>query len=106
MPHFKYTAKSSDGKTVNGTLEAHDKKTLVQPILNHLQIGISLSYVLLSDCPQEKMLTVISVLHDLRALEPLRKNLPHVYSAVVKRAMISEAGRFYLLDTINGYSNA
>lgn len=90
-------------KTLNVEL---NKKNLVQPILNHLQIGISLSYVLLSDCPQEKMLTVISVLHDLRALEPLRKNLPHVYSAVVKRAMISEAGRFYLLDTINGYSNA
>ena len=90
-------------KTLNVEL---NKKNLVQPILNHLQIGISLSYVLLSDCPQEKMHTDISVLHDLRALEPLRKNLPHVYSAVVKRAMISEAGRFYLLDTINGYSNA
>lgn len=82
------------------------KKNLVQPILNHLQIGISLSYVLLSDCQQDRMHTDISVLHDLRALEPLRKNLPHVYSALVKRAMISEAGRFYLLDTINGYSNA
>jgi hypothetical protein len=52
------------------------------------------------------MFTDISVLHDLRALEPLRKNLPHVYSAVVKRAVISEAGKFYLLDSINGYSNA
>ena len=90
-------------KTLNVELT---KKNLVQPILNHLQIGISLSYVMLSDCQQDKMHTDISVLHDLRALEPLRKNLPHVYSAVVKRAMISEAGRFYLLDTINGYSNA
>ena len=89
-------------KTLNVELT---KKNLVQPILNHLQIGISLSYVLLSECRQDKMHTDISVLHDLRALEPLRKNLPHVYSAVVKRAMISEAGRFYLLDTINGYSN-
>ena len=90
-------------KTLNVELT---KKNLVQPILNHLQIGISLSYVLLSECRQDKMHTDISVLHDLRALEPLRKNLPHVYSAVVERAMISEAGRFYLLDTINGYSNA
>ena len=90
-------------KTLNVELT---KKNLVQPILNHLQIGISLSYVMLSDCQQDKMHTDISVLHDLRALEPLRKNLPHVYLAVVERAMISEAGRFYLLDTINGYSNA
>jgi hypothetical protein len=52
------------------------------------------------------MHTDISVLHDLRALEPLRKNLPHVYSAVVKQATVSEAGRFYLLDSINGYNNA
>jgi len=90
-------------KTLNLEL---NKKNLVQPILNHLQIGVSLSYILLSDCQQDRMHTDISVLHDLRALEPLRKNLPHVYSAVVKRAMISEAGRFYLLDSINGYSHA
>ena len=83
-----------------------NKKNLIQPILNYLQIGISLSYILLSDSHRDRMHTDISVLHDLRALEPLRKNLPHVYSAVVKRAMISEVGRFYLLDSINGYSNA
>ena len=83
-----------------------NKKNLIQPILNHLQIGISLSYIMLSDSEQDRMHTDISILHDMRALEPLRKNLPHVYSEVEKRAMISEAGRFYLLDSINGTSNA
>ena len=90
-------------KTLNLEL---NKKNLIQPILNHLQIGISLSYILLSDSEQDRMHTDISILHDLRALEPLRKNLPHVYSELEKRAMISEAGRFYLLDSINGTSNA
>ena len=90
-------------KTLNVEL---NKKNLIQPILNHLQIGISLSYILLSDASQDRMHTDISVLHDLRALEPLRKNLPHVYSAVVKQATVSEAGRYYLLDSINGYNNA
>ncbi|MEE4261089.1 MAG: hypothetical protein V2I56_00240 [Desulfobacteraceae bacterium] len=90
-------------KTLNVEL---NKKTLIQPILNHLQIGISLSYIMLSDRQQARMHTDVSVLHDLRALEPLRKNLPHVYSAVVKQATVSEAGNFYLLDSINGYSNA
>ena len=90
-------------KTLNVEL---NKKNLIKPILNYLQIGVSLSYILLSDCHRDRMHTDISVLHDLRALEPLRKNLPHVYSAVVKQAVISEAGRFYLLDSINGYSNA
>ena len=61
-----------------------NQKNLIKPILNYLQIGISLSYILLSDCQEDRMFTDISVLHDLRALEPLRKNLPHVYSAVVK----------------------
>jgi hypothetical protein len=89
-------------KTLNVEL---NKKNLIQPILNHLQIGISLSYILLSDGRQDRMHTDISVLHDLRALEPLRDNLPRVYSAVVKRATVSEAGRFYLLDSINGYNN-
>ncbi len=83
-----------------------NKKNLIQPILNHLQIGISLSYILLSDSEQDRMHTDISILHDLRALEPLRKNLPRVYFELEKRAMISEAGRFYLLDSINGTSNA
>jgi hypothetical protein len=82
------------------------KKNLIQPILNHLQIGISLSYILLSDSNQDRMHTDISILHDLRALEPLRKNLPHLYFEFEKRAMISEAGKFYLLDSINGTSNA
>ncbi len=83
-----------------------NKKNLIQPILNHLQIGISLSYIMLSDIEQDRMHTDISILHDLRALEPLRKNLPHLYSEFEKRAMISEAGRFYLLDSINGTSHA
>jgi hypothetical protein len=83
-----------------------NKKNLIRPVLNHLQIGISLSYILLSDSDQDIMHTDISILHDLRALEPLRKNLPHVYSELEKRAIMTEAGRFYLLDSINGTINA
>ena len=90
-------------KTLNVAL---DQRNLIKPILNYLQMGVSLNYVLQTDYQDDRMLTNISVLHDFRALEPLRKNLPNVYSAMLKRAFISEAGRYYLLDTINGYSNA
>ena len=83
-----------------------NQSNLIKPILNYLQIGVSLHYILLADCQEDRMLTHISVLHDFRALETLRKNLPHVYSAMLKRAFVTEAGRFYLLDSINGYSNA
>ena len=51
------------------------------------------------------MITLISVLHDLRALELLRKNLPQVYHEIEKRVGVSEAGRFYLLDSIEGCNN-
>jgi hypothetical protein len=83
-----------------------EQKNLIKPILNYLQTGISLNYMLPTDCQEDRMLTNISVLHDFRALEPLRKNLPSVYSAMLKQAFISEAGRYYLLDSINGYSDA
>jgi len=83
-----------------------NQKNLVKPLLNYLQIGISLNYVLFDDEQGEQMFTHITVLHDIRALEPLGKNLPEVYAQMRRRAFDSEAGRFYLLDSINGYSNA
>ena len=83
-----------------------DQRNLIKPVLNYLQTGISLNYMLPTDCQEDRMLTNISVLHDFRALEPLRKNLPSVYSAMLKQAFNSEAGRYYLLDSINGYSDA
>jgi hypothetical protein len=83
-----------------------EQKNLIKPILNYLQTGISLNYMLPTDCQEDRMLTNISVLHDFRALESIRKNLPSVYSAMLKQAFNSEAGRYYLLDSINGYSDA
>jgi hypothetical protein len=48
----------------------------------------------------------MSILHDLRALEPLRKSLPALYAEMSKRAFTAEAGRFYLLDSITGAAHA
>lgn len=81
------------------------QRNLVMPSLNYLLIGVSLNYVPLSDSGENRMCTHISILHDLRALESLKNNLPQVYSEISKGAFISEAGRFYLLDTIEGHSN-
>ena len=83
-----------------------NQRNLIKPILNYLQIGVSLSYVSLADPAENRMFTQVSVLHDFRALEPLRRNLPQVYTEMSKRASITEAGRYYLLDSINGYCNA
>jgi len=103
-------AKSPLPAIYQDVLGSHDagsnQLNLIRPILNYLQIGISLNYMLASDERDDRMFTHISVLHDLRALEPLRKNLPDVYAAVAKQGFIADTGRYYLLDSINGYKNA
>jgi hypothetical protein len=53
-----------------------------------------------------KLCTDISIMQDFRILESIKDNMPHLYSELSKRAAISEAGKFYLLDTIRGYKNA
>ncbi|MBW2410680.1 MAG: hypothetical protein JRF72_12840 [Deltaproteobacteria bacterium] len=82
------------------------QRNLVKPSLNYLLIGVSLNYVPLTDAGEDQLVTHISVLHDLRALESLKSNLPQVYSEISKSAFNSEAGRYYLLDSIEGHSNA
>ena len=84
----------------------YNQKNLIKPILNYLQIGVSFNYVPLSDTGDDRLCTHISVLHDFRALEPLKKNLPQVYSEMSKKAFVTDTGRYYLLDSIRGYSNA
>jgi hypothetical protein len=82
-----------------------NQQNLIRPALNYLQIGISFNYIPQPVRAAGNMITLISVLHDLRALELLRKNLPQVYHEIEKRVGVSEAGRFYLLDSIEGCSN-
>lgn len=77
-------------------------RNLIKPVLNYLQTAVSLSYLPPTETGEEKLLTQISILHDLRALDPLRKSLPNVYAEISRRAFNSEAGRFYLLDSITG----
>ena len=79
-----------------------NQQNLIRPALNYLQIGISFNYIPQSNGAEEKMMTLISVLHDLRALDQLRKNLPRVYDDIKKYVSVSEAGKFYLLDSIAG----
>jgi len=82
-----------------------NQQNLIRPALNYLQIGISFNYIPQPDCATDNMITLISVLHDLRALELLKKNLPQVYNEIEKHVGVSEAGRFYLLDSIEGCNN-
>ena len=81
------------------------ERNVVIDSLKNLQFGISLNYILKSDSGKEKLCTSMSVMHDIRALDPIKDIVPEVYTEINKRTQASEAGRFYLLDAIRGYRN-
>ncbi len=73
--------------------------------LNHHQLGVSFSYVTQEGFGDPLPITNISVMHDLKALEPLRTGAPQVFAAINQRATVSEAGKYYLLENISGRSD-
>ncbi len=81
------------------------KKDVITSILNDFQIGILFSYVPISDSGEKKLFTNFSVMHNFKALEPIKDDLPQVYSEINKKASVTEAGKFYLLDSFRGYKN-
>ena len=99
-------AKSPFPKIYHDILKANNieanQQNFIRPSLNYMQIGISFNYIPQFNGAENKMMTLISVLHDLRALDVLRKNLPQVYDEISKYVSESEAGKFYLLDSIEG----
>ena len=85
-----------------GTEERH----AVIRSLSSLQIGVSFSYIRRIPSGAPRLYTCLSVMHNVRALEPIKKELPQIYEEISKRASICEASRFYLLDSAAGYQNA
>ena len=73
--------------------------------LNHHQLGVSFSYVTQEGFGDPLPITNISVMHDIKALEPLRTGAPQVFAAINQRATVSEAGKYYLLENISGRSD-
>ncbi|MBT8332665.1 MAG: hypothetical protein KJP06_10115 [Deltaproteobacteria bacterium] len=102
-------AKSPFPKIYRDILSANkidpNQSNLIRPALNYMQIGISFNYIPQYNGFEENMTTLISVLHDLRALEMLRKKLPQVHNEIENRVKGSEAGMYYLLDSIEGFNH-
>ena len=82
------------------------ERKVVASSLNQMQFGIAFSYIPDADAGHTKLFTHITIMHNVRALDAIKDNLPHLYSEINKRATISEAGHFYMLDAIRGYINA
>ncbi len=75
---------------------------LVFDAINRMQLGVSLNYVPIVGPDQEQLFTNITVMHDMRALEPIRERLPDVYAAMAARASATDVGAYYVLDSIKG----
>jgi len=80
------------------------EKEAMLSFINDRKMSISFHFLPLAG-GDGKLCTDISIMQDFRVLEPIKDNMPHLYSELSKRAAISEAGKFYLLDTIRGYKD-
>ncbi|MBC8412663.1 hypothetical protein H8E50_03195 [bacterium] len=86
-------------------ISKNDRDAITE-VLNSFQTVVSLNYVDESGTAKPKLFTNISVLHDIKALEPIKGRLPRLYSEIDKKAPVSSEGRLYLLDSMRGYQNA
>jgi len=81
------------------------EKKKVADSLKQLQLGIAFNSVSVAGAGNRKLCTNISVMHNIKALDQIKNDLPWLYSRIEERVSFSEAGRFYLLDSIRGFQN-
>jgi hypothetical protein len=82
-----------------------NKEDVVKRVLNNSKVGITFNYVPQSAYDEKKLFVNLSVMHNFKALESIKDDLPQVYSEINKMAWVTEAGKFYLLDSFRGYKN-
>lgn len=81
------------------------EKAAIASMLNNYQSIVSFNYIPKAETGKQKLFINISVLHDVKALEPIRSKLPLLYSEINKKAPLSDIGKLYLLDSMSGYQN-
>jgi hypothetical protein len=81
------------------------EKMAIANALNNFQNVVFFNFFPTSGNSRRKVITNISVMHDFRALEQIKSQLPQLYSEIDKKASVSEAGKLYLLDSFRGYQN-
>jgi hypothetical protein len=82
-----------------------DEKNIIANTLNSSQSIVFFNYI--PDDPEgrNRLFTNISVLHDFNAIEPIKSQLPELYSKISQKTSVSDAGKLYLLDSIREYQN-
>ncbi|MBI5409492.1 MAG: hypothetical protein HZA14_09015 [Nitrospirae bacterium] len=80
-----------------------EEKETITNMLNCRQSIVTFNYVPNYELGKKKVVINVSVMHDVRALEPIKGRLPQLYSEIVGKAPESDAVRLYLLDSMTGY---
>lgn len=89
-------------EAIGGTRLADHSDRLIKQNLNLYQIGVSFNAMALQAGGRSELCTHISILQNLRALEPIKDRLPSLFAEMARRAAQSEEGQYYLLDSICG----
>ncbi len=84
---------------------SHNEKETITKALNDKQNIVFFNYIPWGEDGEQKLFTNISVMHDLRALDTIKSQMPQLYSEINKKARISDAGRLYLMDSIREKQN-
>jgi len=82
-----------------------DELRNITDILNNNQNIVSFNYILTKGALRNKLFTTVSIMHDIRALEPIKHKLPEIYNRIEEIARPSDVGRLYLLDSLRGYQD-
>ncbi len=89
-------------EAIGKTPLADQSDHLIKQNLNLYQIGVSFNAMALQASGRSELCTHISILQNLRALEPIKDRLPSLFAEMARRAAKSEEGQYYLLDSIFG----
>lgn len=93
-------------EAIGRTHLADPQDLLIKQNLNQYQMGVSFNTMALQESGRSELCTHISILQDLRALEPIKDRIPDLFAKMARRAAQSEEGRFYLLESICGARHA
>ncbi len=85
-------------------VSSNEKETIIKSLKNS-QLGILFNYVPNVKTGKKRLITNISVMHELSALDSIKNYMPNLYSIIDRMAFVSEAGKYYLLDEIRGNGN-
>jgi hypothetical protein len=82
-----------------------DEKNIIADTLNSSQSIVFFNYIPKDSDGRNRLFTNISVMHDFEAIEPIKSQLPELYSKISQKMSVSDAGKLYLLDSMREYQN-